>query len=93
MQSPKALVALLASCLFIYACGLYLTHAFLCQPLGAWVLVAGVAFGSIAFVLLVLSAFQRRSVWRTLGAVVLAIVLVAMFLFIGVLTLPGCSGV
>jgi len=93
VQSPQTQIALLASCLCVYAGGVYLTRAFLCQPVGAWVLLAGVVIGSIACVLQGLSAFQLRSVWRTLGTVASAFVLVAMFFLIGVLTLPGCSGV
>jgi hypothetical protein len=93
VQSSKTLIVLLVSCFFVYAGGVYLTRAFLCQPVGAWVLLAGVVVGSIVCALLGFSAFQLRSVWRTTGVVALALALTVMFLSIGVFTLPGCSGV
>ena len=84
---------LLALCFAIYAAGIYLTRAFLCQPLGAWVLFGGVAVGGLGWLLLSISTIGRRSLALGLVVAAVALVLAAMFLFIGVLTLPGCSGV
>ena len=93
VQSSKTLTVLLVSCTFIYAGGVYLTRAFLCQPVGVWFLLAGVVVGAVACAALAFSAFQLRSVWRTIVTVALVLVLAVMFFFIGVLALPGCFGV
>lgn len=89
----KTPTVLFAACLAIYAGGIYLTRAYLCQPVGAWVLLTAVIVGSLGCILLGVSAFRLRSLWRGVSTFATAVIIAVMFLFIGVLTLPGCSGV
>ena len=93
VQRSIASVAVLTLCLVVYAVGVYLTRAFLCQPVGAWVLLGGVAIGAVGWLLLSMAAISRRSIGLGVGVVGVAALLAAMYFFIGVLTLPGCSGV
>lgn len=92
-QGLKTPTVLFAACLAIYASGVYLSRAYLCQSVGAWVLLAAVIVGSFGCILLGVSAFRLRSVWRGISAFAVTVIVTVMFLFIGVLTLPGCSGV
>jgi hypothetical protein len=90
---PRIFTAVLLLCFVVYALGVYLTRVYLCQPIGAWVLLGGVSVGAVGCIQLVISAVNGRSLWLAAGAFAVSILLTAMFLFIGVLTLPGCSGV
>ena len=65
-SQQRIVTAILLLCFVVYTFGAYLTRVYLCEPIGAWVLLGGVS---------------------------VAILLAAMFLLIGVLTAPGCSGV
>jgi hypothetical protein len=91
-QSRISTVVLIL-CFAVYGLGVYLTRTYLCQPIGAWVLLGGVSIGAIGCFQLVISAAKRRSIWLAAGGIAIALLLAAMLLFIGVLTLPGCSGV
>ncbi|MGO1073687.1 hypothetical protein [Lysobacter sp. CA199] len=92
-QGLKTPIVLFVACLAIYAGGVYLTRAYLCQPVGAWVLLAAVMVGALGCILLGVSAFRLRSLWCGVSTFAAAVIIAVMFLFIGVLTLPGCSGV
>lgn len=89
----KLPLALVVVCFVVYGVGMYLTRLYLCQPLGAWVLLAGVGLGALGVVLTAGSAVSRRSWSLAFGALSIALVIIFLYLFIGVLTLPGCSGV
>ena len=90
LKTPTAVLVL---CVVVYGLGVYLTRAYLCQPIGAWVLLGGVSVGAVGCLQLVISAAKRRSILLAAGAIVVTFMLATMALFIGVLTLPGCSGV
>ncbi|WP_157579098.1 hypothetical protein [Rudaea cellulosilytica] len=93
VHNSRAEIVLIAACFVLYAFGFYLTRAFICQPVGAWLLLGGVAVGALGWLMLSASAIRRRSLGLGFGAIAIALILAVMFFFIGVLTLPGCSGV
>jgi hypothetical protein len=82
-----------AVCVAIYAVGVYMLFAYLCQPAGPWTMLAAIVIGAIGCIVLGISAFRRRSIWRTLGTVISTLVLAVLFFLVGVLALSGCSGV
>ena len=92
-KRSKTHVALFLTGVAIYGVGVYLTRAFLCQPLGTWVLIGAIAIGGAASASMAISGFQQRSARLVFCAVAALVLLAAMFAAIGVLTLPGCSGV
>ena len=92
-NNPRLPLGLFILCLGVYGIGVYLTRAFLCQPIGAWVLLAGVAVGGLSAVLLLVSSAKQRSLGLGVGAISIALVAAFLYFFVGVLTLPGCSGV
>ena len=92
-QTTRLPLALLVLGFVVYGLGAYLTRLYLCQPLGAWVLLAGVVLGALSPLLLIALAMKERSWAVGIGAAAIAFVVVFLYLFIGVLTLPGCSGV
>jgi hypothetical protein len=92
-QPLRAASALFLLCVLVYGAGIYLTRVFLCEPLGACVLIASVVIGGIGCLFLCISAIKKRSIGIGIGTAIFTLALIAMFQFIGVFTLPGCSGV
>jgi hypothetical protein len=91
--TPKLPLTLVVLCFVVYGAGIYLTRLYLCQPLGAWVLLVGVGLGALGASLIAGSAIRRRSWSLAIGALSIALLIIFLYFFIGVLTLPGCSGV
>lgn len=92
-QDKNLPLGLFVLCLAVYALGVYLTRAFLCQPVGAYVLLSGVALGGMSTLMFAVSAAGRRSLGLALSALAIGGVSAFLYIFIGVLTLPGCSGI
>jgi hypothetical protein len=84
---------LLVLAIAVYAAGVAGSYLFLCQPGPAWMMMAGVAAMGAAGLLALPSAFRTHSFMRGATAAGILLLAAGMFLFVGVLTLPGCSGV
>ena len=93
LKRSKTHAALFLASLSVYGIGVYLTRAFLCQPLGIWVLIGAIVVGGAVSGSMAISGFQQRSARLVFCAIAALVLLAAMFAAIGVLTLPGCSGV
>ena len=93
LKRSKTHAALFLASVAIYGIGVYLTRAFLCQPLGTWVLIGAIVIGGAVSGSMAISGFQQRSARLVFCAIAALVLLAAMFAAIGVLTLPGCSGV
>ena len=76
-----------------FALGIYLARAFLCQPQGPVAFLAALVLCAVTFVLLVVQAIKRRSYWAGGGALLIALLALAMWVIGIAMTLPGCSGV
>jgi hypothetical protein len=84
---------LLVLALVVYGVGVYLLYSGPCEPIGPNIAVLAVVLAFVAVVLLSTRAFAIRSALSVLALVAALVLVAVMYLAIGVMALPGCSGV
>ena len=83
----------LSLCIAMFVAAVFLARVYLCQPHGPIAFAVSLLLCATAFLLLLVSAFQRRSIAAAGGAIAVALLGGAMFFASIGLTMPGCSGV
>ena len=84
---------LLAVAVVIYGVGVYQIYSGHCEPIGPNIAVLGVALAFVAVALIATRALAIRSSLSLLALVAAVVLVAVMYLAIGVMALPGCSGV
>lgn len=89
----RAFVLLFGASLVIYGVGVYYIQTHLCKQIGSSITMFGVAVSIFACGVLTARALISRTILQWLGLAFALFVVVILYFFVGVLALPGCSGV
>ena len=84
---------LFATSLVIYAVGVCYIQTHLCEQIGPSIAMFGVVVGILACGVLTARALVTRTTLRWVGLAFALLAVTVLYFFVGVLALPGCSGV
>ena len=90
---PAAAAILFAVAAGVYGIGVYLMGTRLCERIGPEVAILAIAGGVFASGLVAAHAIVSRSTKSWIACIAALLVTAVLYFLIGVMALPGCSGV
>ena len=84
---------LFVASLVIYGVGVYYIKMHLCEQIGPSISMLAVAVSVFACGVLTARALLTKTILRWIGLAFALLIVTILYFFVGVLALPGCSGV